>query len=354
MDLSLAPRRRLLVGAAAASVMWSAVAPARAIRVAAAAPDGTTAPGDGVRLVVPFPPGGVIDALAQLLAAQVGAQLPKVAIDYVDGQRGGAGAARVARAAPDGRTLLIGSVASQVMNRWSEPPPLAFDPVRDFTPITLLARAANVIVLSPASAQRLGVRSVSDLVGFARHRPGRLSYATIGIGSVGQLAGELLEQRCGVEIAHRPYTGASPALAAVLADEVDFAILSVAACADDIRAGRLHALATTLLRRSPELPAVPTLDESPPPLGLAGIDVGFWLALFGPAGMAREQVARLNAVFVAALASAPLRRELAKLKLEPAPSTPEQLGALVRTDCQRLRALDHGGAERVSSAYSPR
>jgi len=336
MDSPQMPRRSFVLGAAALTTL-----PALAVQSA-------RVDEAGIRLVIPFPPGGVIDTLARPLAEQAGTHLQKteIGIDYVDGQRGCLGTARVAKAAPDGRTLLIGSIASHIISCWNSPAP-PYDPVHDFTPITLIARAANVVVLSPASARRLGVRDTADLIDQARRRPGKLNYATIGVGSVGQLAGELFRQRTGVDITHRPYAGTNPAQAAVLASEVDFGFLNVASCADDVRAGRLHALAVTTMRRSPELPDVPALAESAAPLGLAGFDMSFWLAMFGPAGLPHEQVLKLNGAFVSALNSAPLHKQLAELKLEPAPSTPEQLGALVRADSQRLRELVQQSRARI-------
>ena len=323
MDSLQMPRRSLVLGAAALTA-WPALA------------GQTPRTDDGsIHLVVPFPPGGVIDALARPLAEQASKRLQKIDVEYVDGQRGSIGTARVAQAAPDGRMLLIGSIVSHVIGSLESAAHL-YDPVRDFTPITLIARASNVLVLSPASAQRLEVRSVADLIAQARRKPGKLTYATIGLGSVGQLAGELFTLRTSIEVTHRPYAGVNPAQAAVLAGEVDFGFLNVATCADVVRAGQLRALAATTLRRSAELPDVPSLAES---AGLAGFDIGFWLGLFGPAGLPREHVGRLNSGFVGALATPTLRNQLAALKLEAAPSTPEQFGTLVRADAQRLRDL---------------
>jgi len=336
MDPMQMPRRSFVLGAAALSA------------VPALAGQTSRADEGGIRVVVPFPPGGVIDTLARPLTEEAGVRLQKaeISIDYVEGQHGSLGTARVAKAAPNGHTLLIGSIVSQIINCWSSAPP-PYDPVRDFAPITLIARAANALVLSPAVAQRLRVNSLADLVSLAHRKPGKLTYATLGQSSVGRVAGELFAQRTGIDIAHHPYGGTDPAQAAVLSGEVDFGFLNVASCSSDIRAGHMRAVAVTTLHRSPELPNVPTMAEAASELGLGGFDLCFWLALFGPAGMPRELALRLNGAFVGALNGTPLRKRLAELKLEPAPSTPEQLAALVRADSQRVRELMQQGRPRI-------
>ncbi len=320
-------RRRLLVSMGAATLG----------ELAGAGPAPQAAAGRGIRLVVPFPPGGVIDTLSRPLAEQVQERLGPLAVDNVDGQRGSVGAALVAKAAPDGNTLLMGSVVTQAINPWFDRSG-NYDPVRDFSPIALLARISNVLVIGADTARRLGLSSVADLLRHARAHPGRLTYASSGIGTTSHMAAELFKERTATQINHQPYVGVNAALKALQTGEVDLSFQNLSSASADIRAGRLRVLAVSSLWRSSELPEVPTINETGP-AQLDGFDVGIWIGLFGPAGMAREQVLRLNAAFGDALNAPALREKLRVLKAEPAPSTPEQLAALVKTDLARYRQI---------------
>jgi len=292
----------------------------------------------GIRLVVPFAPGGVIDALARPLADRVQERLGPLYVDNITGLRGSTGAAFVAKARPDGNTLLISSVITQAINPWLGAGKL-YDPIQDFTPIALLARIPNVLVVNADVARRLALNSVHDLVMYARSHPGRLTYDSVGMGTTGHLAAELFKERTGTQINHQPYAGVNAALKALLAGEVDFSFQNLSSSAADIRAGRLKALAVSSLWRSMDLPDVPTLNESPAALGLSGFDVSIWIGLFGPAGLPRDITQRVNAAFGDALSSPGLRERLRALKAEPSPSTPEQLAALLKVDLARYRPL---------------
>jgi tripartite-type tricarboxylate transporter receptor subunit TctC len=333
--LLLMNRRQLLTASGAAALpaslpVWAQPAPpSQPVNAAAQR---------GIRLVVPFAPGGVLDALARPLVERVSERLGPVYVDNVAGLRGSTGAAAVAKAKPDGNTLLMGSVITQAINPWIGAGKL-YDPVQDFTPVALLARITNVLVINADVARRLSINSVQDLVMDARSHPGRLTYDSVGMGSTGHLAAELFKERTGTQINHQPYAGVNAAIKALLAGEVDFSFQNLSSSAADIRAGRLKALAVSSLWRSMDLPDVPTLNEAPSGLGLAGFDVGIWIGLFGPAGIARETTQRINAAFGDALNGPGLRERLRALKAEPAPSTPEQLAALVRADLARYRNL---------------
>ncbi|MBV8502820.1 MAG: tripartite tricarboxylate transporter substrate binding protein [Paucibacter sp.] len=294
--------------------------------------------GQGIRLVVPFSPGGVIDALARPLADHVQERLGPLYVDNIAGLRGSTGAAFVAKAQPDGNTLLISSVVTQAINPWIGAASL-YDPVRDFTPISLLARITNVLVVNRETARRARITSVAALVEYALNHPGRLTYASPGIGTTSHLAAEMFKERTRTQINHQPYAGVNAVSKALLSGEVDIGFQNLSSSAADIRSGRLKALAVSGLSRSIDLPDVPTLNESPSNLRLAGFDVGIWIGLFGPARMARDQVMRINAAFGDALNSPVLREKLRALKAEPSPSTPEQLAALVRTDLARYQPL---------------
>jgi len=323
-------RRQLLATAAAATLTPRSWAAPQA--------HGQATGGRGIRLVVPFAPGGLSDALARPLAELVQQKLGPLYVDNIAGLRGSTGAAFVAKAPADGNTLLISSVITQAINPWIGAGKL-YDAVRDFTPIVLLARISNVLVMGTETARRLNINSVADLARYAGSHPGRLTYGSAGMGSTGHLAAEMFRERTGAQINHQPYVGVNAVLKALQTGEVDLGFQNLFSVAPDIRAGRLKALAVSSLWRSSDLPDVPTLNESPPNLRLAGFDVGIWLGLFGPAGMARDQVLRINAAFGDALNAPELRDKLRVLKAEPAPSTPEQLAALVKADLARYKPL---------------
>ncbi len=325
-DSSSFSRRSLLAGAAAglASLAQAQAAPSTAAR--------------GVRLVVPFAPGGVLDALARALAEPVQERLGPVYVDNIAGLRGSQGSALVAKSPPDGMTLLMGSVITQSINP-SIGAGRLYEPVRDFTPIGLLARISNVLVVNAETARRLGLGSVVELVRHARQHPGRLTYASVGMGTTSHLAAELFKERTGMQVNHQPYAGVNVAVKALLNGEVDFSFQNLSNTYADIRAGRLKALAVSTLWRSIDLPEVPTLNEITAVPRLAGFDVGIWCGLFGPPKMPRELTLKLNATFVDALSSTEVRDKLKALKAEASPSTPEQLAALVNADLLRYREL---------------
>lgn len=292
----------------------------------------------GIRLVVPFAPGGVLDALARVLAERVQERLGPVYVDNIAGLRGSQGSAFVAKSAPDGMTLLMGSVITQSINP-SIGAGRLYEPTRDFAPVALLARLSNVLVVNAETARRLGLNGVPELVMYARQHPGRLTFASVGMGTTSHLAAELFKERTGVQVNHQPYAGVNGAVKALLSGEVDFSFQNLSSTYADIRAGRLKALAVSTLWRSGDLPEVPTLNEITAVPSLAGFDVGIWFGLFAPANLSRELTLKFNAAFVDALSTAEVRDKLKALKAEPSPSTPEQLAALVKADLLRYRAI---------------
>ena len=284
-----------------------------------------------IRLVVPYPPGGPLDSVARLLAAGVKDSLGPVIVDNKPGAGGNLGADLVAKAAPDGLTIVMGAVATHAINPWLFAK-LPYDPVRDFTPITRVAQVPNVLVMNAETAQRLGLQSVRDLVSYARRHPGRLNYGSGGNGSAGHLAGEMFKAQAGVFMVHIPYAGGNPAQLGLLSGQVDLNFDNLASAAANIRAGKLKALAVTSARRSSAMPDLPTLAEAGVDLGLRRFDVDTWFGLFGPAGLSAEVLARLNSAFVAALALPETQARMALLMAEPSPTTPEQFGQFVKAE----------------------
>lgn len=290
------------------------------------------------RLVVPYPPGGPLDIAARALAAAVKDTLGNVVVENRPGAGGNTGADAVAKSAPDGHTLVMGAVATHAINPWLYTK-LPYDPLRDFTPITLVAQVPNVLVMNADTAARLKINTLADLVAYAKKSPGRLNYGSGGNGSAGHLAGEMFKSQAGLFVVHIPYAGAPPAQLALLGGQVDFNFDNLAAASANVRSGKLKALAVTTARRSTALPDLPTVAEAGAALGLRGFDIGTWFGIFGPARLPADVTARLNRAFVDALNAAEPKARLAALLAEPAPTTPEQFSAFVRAELQKYEGV---------------
>jgi tripartite-type tricarboxylate transporter receptor subunit TctC len=261
-----------------------------------------------------------------------------VIIDNTPGAGGNLGADAVAKAAPDGTTIVMGAVATHAINPWLYAK-LPYDPIRDFTPITGVARVPNVLVMTPENAGKLGIASVADLVAYAKKNPGKLNYGSGGNGSAGHLAGEMFKAEAGVYMVHIPYAGGNPAQLALLAGQVDLNFDNLATASANIKAGKLKALAVTTAQRSSAMPEVPTIAEAGAKLGLAKFDIDTWFGLFGPAHLPADITARLNKAFVDALASAELRARLATLYAEAMPMTPDRFAAFVKGELAKYEPL---------------
>ena len=298
----------------------------------AATPLGVWAQGTRpIRLIVPYPPGGPLDSVARTLAAVVKDTLGTVVVDNKPGAGGNLGADLAAKAAPDGLTIVMGAVATHAINPWLFSK-LPYDPLRDFTPITLVAQVPNVLVMNAETAQRLGIRTLADLVKYAKQHPAQLNYGSGGNGSAGHLAGEMFKTQAGLYMVHIPYAGANPAQLALLAGQVDLNFDNLASAAANIRAGKLLALALTTAARSAAMPDLPTIAEVGRSLGLGQFDISTWFGLFGPAGLSADLTARLNKAFVAALDAPETKARMATMMAAPAPTTPEQFGAFVKAE----------------------
>ena len=287
-----------------------------------------------IRLVVPYPPGGPLDIVARALAERVRDTLGTVVVENRPGAGGNLGADLVAKAAPDGNTLVMGAVATHAINPWLYRK-MPYDAVRDFTPITLVAQVPNVLVMNAEAAARLHIRTLADLVAHAKKNPGKLNYGSGGNGSAGHLAGEMFKSQSGLFIVHIPYAGGPPAQLALVSGQVDFNFDNLAAASANIRSGRLKALAVTTARRSTAMPDLPTVAES----GLPGFDIGTWFGLFGPARLPAETTQLLNKAFVDALASPELKARMATLMADASPNSPAQFAAFVRAELARYEAV---------------
>ena len=340
------PRRHtlgaLLAGLALALPGAAALAQAA---TQAAAPGPAAAGARPIRLVVPYPPGGPLDVVARALAERVKDTLGTVVVENRPGAGGNLGADQVAKSAPDGSTIVMGAVATHAINPWLYAK-IPYDPIRDFTPITLVAQVPNVLVMNAEAATRLNIRSLADLVDYAKRNPGRLNYGSGGNGSAGHLAGEMFKSQAGLFIVHIPYAGGPPAQLALVSGQVDFNFDNLAAASANIRSGKLKALAVTTARRSSAMPELPTVAQAGAAAGLKDFDVGTWFGLFGPARLPAETTQRLNKAFVEALNSPELKTRMATLMAEPSPTTPEQFADFVRAELAKYeRVVKASGAK---------
>jgi tripartite-type tricarboxylate transporter receptor subunit TctC len=328
-----ATRRRVLAALAAGAA-------------AASLPSWALAQNRPIHFIVPYPPGGPLDIVARVLAEQVKDSLGVIVVENKPGAGGNIGADYVAKAAPDGTTIVMGAVATHAINPWLYAK-LPYDPIRDFTPITGVARVPNVLVMRPETAARLGIASVADLVAYAKKNPGKLNYGSGGNGSAGHLAGEMFKAEAGVYMVHIPYAGGNPAQLALLSGQVDLTFDNLASAAANIKAGRLKALAVTTAERSSAMPEVPTIAEAGKSVGLAKFDIDTWFGIFGPARLPPETTARLNKAFVDALASSEVRARLAAFFAEPMPMAPERFAAFVKAELAKYERVVKASGARV-------
>jgi tripartite-type tricarboxylate transporter receptor subunit TctC len=288
-------------------------------------------PAKAVKLVVPFPPGGPLDATGRLIAERLTtAWGHPVIVENKPGAGGNIGADMVAKSPPDGYTILMGALSTHAVNP-SLYPKMPYDAVKDFAPITLLAITPNVLVVNAS----LPVSSVKELVAYAKANPGKLSFGSGSNGSAGHLAGELFKVDTGTDIVHVPYKGGAPATQALLANEVQFMFDNLANATAQVKAGKLKALAVTTAHRSKLAPELPTMAEA----GVPGFDISTWFGLFAPAGTPKEIVATWNADVTRILNSPEARERLTALGAEPAPNTPEQFADFIRSEVPKYARI---------------
>jgi tripartite-type tricarboxylate transporter receptor subunit TctC len=291
-----------------------------------------------IRLIVPYPPGGPLDVAARAMAERVRETLGPVVVENRPGAGGNLGADLAAKAAPDGRTLVMGAVATHAINPWLYAR-MPYDALKDFTPIVRVAQVPNVLVMNAQRAQELGIQTLADLVAYAKRNPAKLNYGSGGNGSAGHLAGEIFKSHAGLFLVHIPYAGAPPAQMALVSGQVDLNFDNLAGAAANIRSGKLKALAVTTATRSRALPDVPTLAEAGKALGLAQFDVSTWFGVFGPARLPATELTRLHRAFSEALESAEVKARLGTMMAESVPNTPEQFSRFVQAESDKYRAV---------------
>lgn len=280
-------------------------------------------PAKPVRMVVPFAPGGISDALARIVGQKLSEKWgDPVIVDNRPGAGGNVGTEIVARAVPDGYTLLL--VAPSLAISPSLYTKLGYDPLRDFAPVSLVALATNLMVVHPS----LPVGTIKELIAYGKARPGTISYGSGGSGTSGQLAAELFKLSAGVDFLHVAYKGAGPAVNALLGGEVQLMFAPITLVLSLANAGKLKAVAVTGARRSTAAPNIPTVAES----GLPGFDVSSWFGVVAPAGTPARIVSMLNRE-ISALASLPDARErIIAQGAEPTSTTPDEFARHLRAE----------------------
>lgn len=296
-------------------------------------------PSKAISLVVPYAPGGPTDAMARKLAAALNGTLGSVVVENKAGAGGNLGAEAVARAEPDGHTLMFGTSAPLAINV-SLFKKINYDPVKSFTPIIHIGHLPNVLVVHPS----VPVKNVKELIAYAKANPGKLNYASSGNGATSHLAGVMFNQSAGTDFVHVPYKGTGPALNDLLGGQVSMTFTDVLTARPHIKVGKLRPLGITTTSRSQALPDVPTVAEQ----GLPSFDVSVFFAIVGPLGIGKDMATKINAAFVDALKQPEVRNYLQSQGLELASATsPDALAAFIRSEVARWRAVVQSSGAQV-------
>lgn len=308
---------RWLAGAVAsvATVLWATAAVAQGY------------PSKPIKMIVPYPPGGPTDVQARVVAQKLGDTIGQpVVIENRGGAGGMLGSNIVAKAAPDGYTLLMGASGPQALGPLmaKEPP---YDPVRDFTPLSLVSYSPLLLVVNP----KVPARSVKELISLAKSKPGGLNYGSFGNGTMAHLAGELFKTMADVKITHVPYKGSAPAMAALLGGEIDFMFDTVITALPHVQGGKLAGLAVTKSSRSSAIPDSPTVAEA----ALPGFEAVSWIGLMGPAGLPAEIVDRLSSAMVSTMADTTVRERLQAAGAEPVGSDAATFAKQMKSELAR-------------------
>jgi tripartite-type tricarboxylate transporter receptor subunit TctC len=295
-------------------------------------------PSKPVKLVVPFPPGGSLDAAGRAIADKLTQMWGQsVVVDNKPGAGGNIGADFVAKSPADGYTVVMGALSTHAVNP-SLYPKMPYDAARDFAPISLVAITPNVLVVNPS----LPVNSVKDLIAYAKANPGKLSFGSGSNGSAGHLAGELFKVDTGVDMVHIPFKGGAPALQALLAGDTQLMFDNLANSMQQVKAGKLKALAVTTARRSSLVPELPTMAEA----GVPGFDISTWFGIMAPAGTPPDVVAKWNADLVKVLNSPDMREKMTAQGAEATPMTPAEFSAFIARELEKYaRIVKASGAK---------
>jgi len=280
-----------------------------------------------VKIVVPFPPGGTTD----ILARAIGFDLTKawsqpIIVENRPGAGGNIGAEAVAKSPADGYTLLMGTVGTHGINP-SVYKKMAYDAIKDFAPVTLVALVPNMLVVHPS----VPVKSVGELIALAKKQPGKLTFASSGNGTSIHLSGALFETLAGVDLVHVPYKGSSPAIIDLLAGQVNMMFDNMPSALPYVKSGKLRALAVTSARRSPAMPELPTIAEA----GVKGYEASSWFGMLAPAGTPKDVVAKANGAILKSLSTPDIKEKLSSQGAAPAGDTPEKFAAFIRAEIDK-------------------
>ena len=296
-------------------------------------------PSKPIHIVVPFPPGGGTDVVARAVAPAMSEALGQpVIIDNRAGAGGNIGTDAVAKAAPDGYTLLVASAATAINNTLAKN--ISWQVSKDFAPVTLLVINQSLLVAHPS----VPASTVKELIALAQSKPGQVTYGSYGNGSSAHLIGELFKMMAGVDLLHVPYKGAAPAVNDLLGGQVNLVFADVAAVLSHVRSGKLKALGIGSSRRFEGLPEVPTISEA----GVADFEAGGFLGLVAPAGTPPGVIATLNAAAVKSLSAPQVRERLIGLATIPMGGTPEEFGRHLRTEVEKWARVIRAGNIQVN------
>jgi len=280
-------------------------------------------PARPIRMIVAYPPGGGTDQVGRVMADQLTQHLGQnVILDNRGGATGNIGTELAARAVPDGYTLLMGNVAPNAVNV-SLFKKLAFDPVKDFSPISLVAVTPNILVAHPS----MPLKTVKELLALAKAKPGTLNFPSAGVGSSSHLAGELLKSLAKIDMVHVPFKGGGPALVAMISGEVQIMFATMPAAMPHVKSGKARPIAVTTAKRSLAMPELPTIAEA----GVTGYEASTWYGLLAPARTPKPIVDRLHAETVKILAG-PVRQRLEVQGFEPIGGTPAEFSATIKSE----------------------
>ena len=281
-----------------------------------------------IRIIVPFTPGAGTDIVGRAVAHSLNeAWKQSVVVDNRPGAGGTIAGEMVAKANPDGYTLLLGNVSTLAIAR-ALYPKLGYDPLRDFAPITLITTSENVLALHPS----VPAASVKELIAYAKAHPRKLNYGSSGNGTTSHLGGAMFASMAGVEMTHVPYKGSGPMLTDLLSGQLQLSFSSVPTALPHIKSGRLRALAVTLLARSSTLPELPTVQEA---AGLKGFEISLWQGIVAPAATSRAVVLKLNQQIAASLRTPDLKSKLTAQGLDAVGNTPEQFANYIREEIDK-------------------
>jgi len=302
-----------------------------ACAVAPASLAADTYPAKPIRMVVTFPAGGPTDVIVRAIGQKLTESWGyPVVVDNRGGAGGIIGSEIVAHAAPDGYTFLVGTAGGMTINPALRPN-LSYDPFRDFSPVAMLVVNPQILVIHPA----VPAKTLKELVALAKARPGQLNFASAGTGTATHLGLELLKLTAGIDVVHVPYKGGAPAVADLIAGQVQALFVSIPSVLPHVRAGKLRAIAVSTAKRSASAPEVPTVAES----GYPDFEYSNWNALFAPAKTSPQMIRKMNAEIVRIISDPEMSRRLTVLGADPAPGSPEALARYMRTDHERWKKV---------------